>query len=481
MASSKAIATDPMPSHMAATQPSQHRTTLPPLAGSCLCGDFTLIITNPRPGMILCHCHHCQINSASFFGTYITTDAQGHFVGDAGRCCLLSLTASLTIHVCAFCVFVVAASSIAVVVVNCGLFQNHKFHPAMKPSLEIFTTRRSTWLSRRSDALQTEGMPVFPNSSGNEKDTETDEDGEVDGDDGSDSEGEGDGNAENIHGGGGGGCGGGGSEYSRIGHHGQLDRPHRHHHHHHPPPPPPPPPSTFTSDARDLQGSGGGGNKFHSEHPGLSRTPTQHTQVHHPPRRPMHHPTHQPAHQLTQIHGNDNNKPMQHLPPNGYLKNPYSQQSNVNYAYHQQQMQLQLQQQRQKLLAQEQLQEQEIQQQQRRNQSPDGVPIVPMTSPASPSTVPTTSTSPTCRDEEEGDDDESLNRESKKWEYNHDVELSDGQISRHKGVVNSIYGTLSSSGIGHGLGEKSATKPNTPTLFGPPPPMASPKDGSLQQ
>lgn len=47
--------------------------SLPPLAGQCLCGDFTIVISNPRPGMIMCHCYHCQVNSASFFGTYITT------------------------------------------------------------------------------------------------------------------------------------------------------------------------------------------------------------------------------------------------------------------------------------------------------------------------------------------------------------------------------------------------------------------------
>lgn len=40
----------------------------------------------------------------------------------------------------------------------------------MKPSLEIFTTRRSAWLTRRGDSLQTDGMPVFPSV---EDDTET--------------------------------------------------------------------------------------------------------------------------------------------------------------------------------------------------------------------------------------------------------------------------------------------------------------------
>lgn len=40
----------------------------------------------------------------------------------------------------------------------------------MKPSLEIFTTRRSAWLARRGDSLQAEGMPVFPSV---EDDTET--------------------------------------------------------------------------------------------------------------------------------------------------------------------------------------------------------------------------------------------------------------------------------------------------------------------
>ena len=60
--------------HRAAAPPVDSPTaTLPPLAGQCLCGDFTIVISNPRPGMIMCHCYHCQINSASFFGTYITT------------------------------------------------------------------------------------------------------------------------------------------------------------------------------------------------------------------------------------------------------------------------------------------------------------------------------------------------------------------------------------------------------------------------
>ena len=40
----------------------------------------------------------------------------------------------------------------------------------MKPSLEIFTTRRSSWLTRREDALQADAMPVFPSAEG---DTET--------------------------------------------------------------------------------------------------------------------------------------------------------------------------------------------------------------------------------------------------------------------------------------------------------------------
>jgi len=40
----------------------------------------------------------------------------------------------------------------------------------MKPSLEIFTTRRSSWLTRREDALQADAMPVFPSA---EDDTET--------------------------------------------------------------------------------------------------------------------------------------------------------------------------------------------------------------------------------------------------------------------------------------------------------------------
>lgn len=40
----------------------------------------------------------------------------------------------------------------------------------MKPSLEIFTTRRSSWLTRREDALQADAMPVFPSP---EDDTET--------------------------------------------------------------------------------------------------------------------------------------------------------------------------------------------------------------------------------------------------------------------------------------------------------------------
>lgn len=34
----------------------------------------------------------------------------------------------------------------------------------MKPSLEIFTTRRSPWLTRREDALQADAMPVFPSA-----------------------------------------------------------------------------------------------------------------------------------------------------------------------------------------------------------------------------------------------------------------------------------------------------------------------------
>jgi len=60
--------------HRDAAPPADPPTTvLPPLAGQCLCGDFTIVISNPRPGMIMCHCYHCQINSASFFGTYITT------------------------------------------------------------------------------------------------------------------------------------------------------------------------------------------------------------------------------------------------------------------------------------------------------------------------------------------------------------------------------------------------------------------------
>ena len=60
--------------HPVAAHPADPPTTaLPPLAGQCLCGDFTIVISNPRPGMIMCHCYHCQINSASFFGTYITT------------------------------------------------------------------------------------------------------------------------------------------------------------------------------------------------------------------------------------------------------------------------------------------------------------------------------------------------------------------------------------------------------------------------
>lgn len=100
-------------------------------------------------------------------------------------------------------------SSIGVLVVNCGLFQNHKYHPAMKPSLEIFTTRRSSWLTRREDALQADAMPVFPSA---EDDTETEAatsrrssratEGQWDGGEGDDAdvdEDEDDGDYENYH------------------------------------------------------------------------------------------------------------------------------------------------------------------------------------------------------------------------------------------------------------------------------------------
>lgn len=46
---------------------------LPPISGHCLCEDWTIVVLNPRPGMILCHCYDCQINSSSFFGSYIST------------------------------------------------------------------------------------------------------------------------------------------------------------------------------------------------------------------------------------------------------------------------------------------------------------------------------------------------------------------------------------------------------------------------
>jgi hypothetical protein len=45
---------------------------LPPINGHCLCGDFSITVVNPRPGIIMCHCFDCQVNSASFFGTYIS-------------------------------------------------------------------------------------------------------------------------------------------------------------------------------------------------------------------------------------------------------------------------------------------------------------------------------------------------------------------------------------------------------------------------
>lgn len=65
--------TEPAPNCTITTAvPVKLSSVLPPLSGQCLCGDFTIVISNPRPGMILCHCSHCQINSASFFGTYIT-------------------------------------------------------------------------------------------------------------------------------------------------------------------------------------------------------------------------------------------------------------------------------------------------------------------------------------------------------------------------------------------------------------------------
>ncbi|KAF8426210.1 Mss4-like protein [Tirmania nivea] len=160
-------------------------TALPPLAGQCLCGDFTIVISNPRPGMIMCHCYHCQINSASFFGTYITTESRRNMMIIQSQKSRkhkpeLRMYDAQPIdapHKCprTFCrgcgtMLFAEPSSIGVLVVNCGLFQNHKFHPAMKPSLEIFATRRSSWLTRREDALQADAMPVFPSA---EDDTET--------------------------------------------------------------------------------------------------------------------------------------------------------------------------------------------------------------------------------------------------------------------------------------------------------------------
>lgn len=212
--------TGPRHGHRAAAPPADPpTTTLPPLAGQCLCGDFTIVISNPRPGMIMCHCYHCQINSASFFGTYITTESRRNMmiiqsqksrkhkpemrVYDAQPIDAPHKCPRTFCRGCGTMLFA-EPSSIGVLVVNCGLFQNHKYHPAMKPSLEIFTTRRSSWLTRREDSLQADAMPVFPRTgddTGNEdttirRDSRTAE-GQWDGEEGDDADADVDGNEDN--------------------------------------------------------------------------------------------------------------------------------------------------------------------------------------------------------------------------------------------------------------------------------------------
>ncbi|KAF8455745.1 hypothetical protein BGX38DRAFT_145074 [Terfezia claveryi] len=141
----------------------------------------------------MCHYYHCQSNSASSFGRYIITgimteeyydytvseprkhkpeiglyDAQPIdappncsrvFFRGVGLCCLLIVIGThFATHISTQ--RRIAARLLCTLVSRCQLWisQNHKYHPAMKPSLEIFTTRRPSWLTRREDALQVDAI-----------------------------------------------------------------------------------------------------------------------------------------------------------------------------------------------------------------------------------------------------------------------------------------------------------------------------------
>lgn len=66
-----------------------------------------------------------------------------------------------------------SASSIGIIAVNAGLFQNHTRHPAFQPGMEIFTDRRVKWLKPMPGAIQSELMPNLGGGNGDSDTTST--------------------------------------------------------------------------------------------------------------------------------------------------------------------------------------------------------------------------------------------------------------------------------------------------------------------
>ncbi|RPA71327.1 hypothetical protein BJ508DRAFT_315718 [Ascobolus immersus RN42] len=162
---------------------------LPPISGHCLCGDFAITLINPRPGMIMCHCFDCQVNSASFFGTYVSAESMKSVLLIPSQRDDMEHEAELTTFdaipegqgggcprtYCRSCCTMLYAepSSIGIVAVNASLFQNHTRHPAFQLGMEIFTERRVKWLKPMPGAIQSDFMP---NLGGDAESTDADDD-----------------------------------------------------------------------------------------------------------------------------------------------------------------------------------------------------------------------------------------------------------------------------------------------------------------
>ncbi|PYI01628.1 hypothetical protein BO78DRAFT_411306 [Aspergillus sclerotiicarbonarius CBS 121057] len=137
------------------------------VAGSCFCGKIRIQYNAPFVASGLCHCTGCRkLTSAPFTYNFIVKPEELHVSGSPKEVPKIADSGNhIKNYFCPDCGTPLYGQKInsygqpdQITIVRAGIFDDERILNEQKPEVEIYTDRRSPWISPVEGAAQCSGM-----------------------------------------------------------------------------------------------------------------------------------------------------------------------------------------------------------------------------------------------------------------------------------------------------------------------------------